>query len=85
MTSPTSRYIPIDTAITQEQWDALNDIIEAKRVELRKVPFNDPESSLWVMEQLEYFREMKRYHAHRYNDKATEGNKNERIVTENKT
>jgi hypothetical protein len=64
--SPTSRYIPIETEINQEQWDALDGMIEAKRQEVKACRYDDPESALWFMEQLEYFRAMKEYHKHRF-------------------
>lgn len=58
MVSPTSRYVPLDHVLDEKQREVLPGIIHAKQEELGKVRYGDPESALWLMEQVEYLKQL---------------------------
>jgi hypothetical protein len=64
--TPTSRYVAIDSNISQKQWDVLSEVIANKQKELSKCRYGDIEATLWLMEQIEYLKEMYRYHKERF-------------------
>jgi len=57
------RMIPINSNITREQWESLDESIAWRKKSARK---GDLESSLFLMEEIEHLSGMKEYHRERF-------------------
>ena len=66
MISPTSRMIPVETEITEEQFNDIDNVIEHRKCELRKLGRGDIELSIWLMEQLNHIKLIKEFNAPRF-------------------
>ena len=66
MITPTSRMIPVETEITEEQFRGIDDIIEERTKELDKIGRRDIEWSLWLQEQLNHIKLIKEFNAPRF-------------------
>jgi len=60
--TPTSRMIPWNTELSDENYKKLVDIvIPQRREELGKLKMGDIEESLWLMEQFEHIKKLQFY------------------------
>jgi hypothetical protein len=62
MTSPTSRFIPSDTFMSEDLITNLRDnLLPLKKKDLASLKMGDVESSLWLMEQIEHLTKLLRF------------------------
>lgn len=60
MASPISRFVPVNTKLNHKQWVALNSTLRNDLKILGKLKRGMIEDSLWYMERIQYFRELKK-------------------------
>jgi len=58
--------IPVDTELTEEQFNGIHAIIKERQKELKKLRYGDISMSIWLMEQLEHIKKIRDYNAPRF-------------------
>lgn len=66
MISPTSRMVPVETELTAEQFEDIDNVIKERTEELKKLGRKDIEMSLWLMEQLNHIKKIREFNAPRF-------------------